>query len=191
MSNLTEGTIILQKKYINNKNNCKINNLKKVSCLIYILILIAIETMIFTFLKFNFYNQIRIISDKNTNKILKLINDSNYKISYLEKEILNKNIEKDKLNDNNISININHKNYYQKELFNKKIIDKYIKSQNHFCNNQNIFYNQKYEDKIKLIDIKFQDKAFNMFVYKNSDILSNHIILLSFHRILSNMYLFF
>lgn len=189
MSNLTEGTIILktqlQKNYIEDKNNCKIDNLKNISyCLIYILILIGIETMIFAFLKFNLNNQIKIISDKNTNKILKLINDSNDKISYLEKEILKKNIEEDKLNDkNNTSINQafnitknNYKNYYQIELFNKKINDKYIKSQNHFCNNQNIFYNKKYEDKIKLIDIKFKDKEFNMFVYKNSDILSDYII---------------
>ena len=72
--------------------------------------------------------------------------------------------------------NITDENYDKIGIFNQNINEKYINSQNYFCNNQNIFYNKIFEDRIKLIDIIFNDKKFNMFVYSNSDIVSNYII---------------
>ena len=148
MSNLTEGTIILNtqlEKNLKKKKSCKINNFKKYfAFLISILILIAISTMILGLIKINNMKQIKFNnkSDTSLNEIL----------------------------------TITHDNYYKIGVFNKEINDKYIKSQNYFCNNQNIFYNKMLEDKIKLIDVKFNDKKFKMFVYRNSDIVSDYII---------------
>ena len=148
MSNLTEGTIILNtqlEKNLKKKKSCKINNFKKYfAFLISILILIAISTMILGLIQINNMKQIKFNnkSDTSLNEIL----------------------------------TITHDNYYKIGVFNKEINDKYIKSQNYFCNNQNIFYNKMLEDKIKLIDVKFNDKKFKMFVYRNSDIVSDYII---------------
>ena len=39
-----------------------------------------------------------------------------------------------------------------------------------------MFYNQKFEEKIKLIDVKIENISFNMFVYRTGDIVSNNLI---------------
>ena len=69
-------------------------------------------------------------------------------------------------------------NYYNADIFtfNQDINNKYIKSQNYFCDNQKLFNNKKFEDKIRLIDIKFNDLKFNMYVYNNSDTVSGTMI---------------
>lgn len=176
MSNLTEGTIILktiENNYGKGKKSYERNNVNNLLYfLIFILILINIGTLIYLFTKINFSKLINIISDKNANKLLKLINDSNERISFLEKELLIKN--------HNTSIHQLYNFYrdidYQIESFDKGINELYKKSQYYFCNNQNIFYIQKFEDKIKLIDIKFENISFNMFVYRTGDIVSNSLI---------------
>ena len=187
MSNQTEGTIILktqfEKKLNNNKSDYKIINLKDLLYFFFFfVILIIIGIFIFAFFKINYMNH-GIISDAQYKKILQLINNLNDKISYLEKEILKKKKKQMiKLKDiNNIYsndeiFNITDENYDKIGIFNQNINEKYINSQNYFCNNQNIFYNKIFEDRIKLIDIIFNDKKFNMFVYSNSDIVSNYII---------------
>ena len=146
MSDNIEETIKL-KKLLEKKNNKNKKYLQKLLyCFVFIFILIIIDT----------------IPDINMKKILKLLKDS----------ILNKNKQKDKLKyKNNTSINEMLNSIHNIEIFNQDINDKYIKSQNYFCDNQSIFYNKLFEDKIKLIDIKF-----NMFVYKDSDAVSNSMI---------------
>ena len=151
MSDNIEETIKL-KKLLEKKNNKNKKYLQKLLyCFVFIFILIIIDT----------------IPDINMKKILKLLKDS----------ILNKNKQKDKLKyKNNTSINEMLNSIHNIEIFNQDINDKYIKSQNYFCDNQSIFYNKLFEDKIKLIDIKFNDIKFNMFVYKDSDAVSNSMI---------------
>ena len=74
---------------------------------------------------------------------------------------------------NKILNNIIDENY---SFFNQEINDKYLDSQNYFCDNQNQLYNKIFEDKILLIDIKYKDKIYNMFVYKKLDVVSRHLI---------------
>ena len=69
----------------------------------------------------------------------------------------------------------NLKSINEKSVFNSALIDGFIKEQNNFCENQNEFYNKEFEDKIKLFEIKFEDKIFNMYIYKRADIVSNVI----------------
>ena len=159
MSNINEETINIKpqlRKTIIFEKKFKINKYKIILySLAFITILINIIIPIIVPIKYK--NQIFITSSfKQT--IFKLINDSYNKIAYLEKEIIKINEQKDKL------------------IFSQEINDKYIKEQNYFCYNPNIFYNKSIEDKIKLIDINFKEIKFNMFVYQKFDIVSNYII---------------
>ena len=79
--------------------------------------------------------------------------------------------------DNNTSLN--HYNYFQKEEYDKIFTEmdrqKHIKQQNLFCQNQINNNNTKIEDKIKMVNIKFSNSNFDMFIYKSNDFLSNAI----------------
>ena len=79
--------------------------------------------------------------------------------------------------DNNTSLN--HYNYFQKEendkIFTEMDRQKHIKQQNLFCQNQINNNNTKIEDKIKMVNIKFSNSNFDMFIYKSNDFLSNAI----------------
>ena len=79
--------------------------------------------------------------------------------------------------DNNNSLN--HYNYFQKEendkIFTEMDRQKHIKQQNLFCQNQINNNNTKIEDKIKMVNIKFSNSNFDMFIYKSNDFLSNAI----------------
>lgn len=79
--------------------------------------------------------------------------------------------------DNNTSLN--HYNYFQNEendkIFTEMDRQKHIKQQNLFCQNQINNNNTKIEDKIKMVNIKFSNSNFDMFIYKSNDFLSNAI----------------
>ena len=79
--------------------------------------------------------------------------------------------------DNNNSLN--HYNYFQNEendkIFTEMDRQKHIKQQNLFCQNQINNNNTKIEDKIKMVNIKFSNSNFDMFIYKSNDFLSNAI----------------
>ena len=79
--------------------------------------------------------------------------------------------------DNNSSLN--HYNYFQNEendkIFTEMDRQKHIKQQNLFCQNQINNNNTKIEDKIKMVNIKFSNSNFDMFIYKSNDFLSNAI----------------
>ena len=53
--------------------------------------------------------------------------------------------------------------------------EKYIKEQKDFCENPNKYNNSIYENQIKLVNIRFRDESFKIFVYKKEDIVSNYI----------------
>ena len=61
------------------------------------------------------------------------------------------------------------------EEFNEIINEEYLKKQNFFCENQSNYYNYEFEKKIKLEKVNFNNMIFNMFIYKNDDIVSNYI----------------
>ena len=79
--------------------------------------------------------------------------------------------------DNNSSLN--HYNYFQNEendkIFTEMDRQKHIKQQNLFCQNLINNNNTKIEDKIKMVNIKFSNSNFDMFIYKSNDFLSNAI----------------
>ena len=79
--------------------------------------------------------------------------------------------------DNNTGLN--HYNYFQNEendkIFTEMDRQKHIKQQNFFCQNQINNNITKIEDKIKIVNIKFSNSNFDMFIYKSNDFLSNAI----------------
>ena len=62
------------------------------------------------------------------------------------------------------------------EEFDDKINEQYIQLQNHFCDKGNENINQTYEDKLIIATASLNGTNFNMYVYKNNDIVSNNII---------------
>ena len=66
-------------------------------------------------------------------------------------------------------------NRIKHEVLNKDLIEKSIKEQNDFCNNQKANINKQYESKIVLAEVDYNNKTYNTFVYKFSDIISNSI----------------
>jgi FkbM family methyltransferase len=63
----------------------------------------------------------------------------------------------------------------ESEQFNEIINEEYIQRQNNFCENTNKYYNDEYENKIKLQKVNFNNKTYNMFIYKQNDTVSNYI----------------
>ena len=57
-----------------------------------------------------------------------------------------------------------------------KVFKKDIQLQNKFCKNQNIYFNKKFDEMIRLAKVKFYNKEFNMYIYKKKDIISKFII---------------
>ena len=60
--------------------------------------------------------------------------------------------------------------------FNENVNKQYIQLQNYFCEKKEENLNQEYENKIQLKNINFNGKTFNMFVYKENDLVSKSII---------------
>ena len=82
----------------------------------------------------------------------------NYGLSRISESKEKKIIEID--NDNNI----------KNETFNQNdIMKEFIKHQKKFCKHPDKFYNQKYEELIKLTKFSFKNISYDMYVYKNAD----------------------
>ena len=61
------------------------------------------------------------------------------------------------------------------EEFNEILNEEYLRKQNDFCENQNKYYNNDFEKKIKLEKVNFNNIIFSMFIYKNNDIVSSFL----------------
>ena len=176
----TEGKLIINKKYNRiqfKKIHNKIKKIKRILyCFFIIIMLINITTLIFVFINIIYKNGIN-LSNLSNDKLLKLKNDLQKEILNIEK-IIKLRDETDKLskNNNNELLRESSLKYEKNEKFNQNIRDKYIKEQKNFCDNQSIFYNKKIEDRIKIVDIEFKDKNYNMYVYRKADIVSQSII---------------
>ena len=146
----------------------------------------------------NEYNKLNIVSIITKDRIEKFTKKNKYRILIIiflillfiqilffffylifGKIILNQftELKKKKKKDNNTSLN--HYNYFQNEendkIFTEMDRQKHIKQQNLFCQNQINNNNTKIEDKIKMVNIKFSNSNFDMFIYKSNDFLSNAI----------------
>lgn len=66
--------------------------------------------------------------------------------------------------------------------FNEEINEKYKNEQNFFCINQKYFSNINFENKIKKAKANFMNNSFEMFVYKEKDIVSEDIIKMGEHE---------
>ena len=53
---------------------------------------------------------------------------------------------------------------------------KFMEYQSNFCKNPHIYNNSLIEDNIKTVNINYNDIVFEMFVYKNNDIVSKIIL---------------
>ena len=146
----------------------------------------------------NEYNKLNIVSNTTKDRIEKFPKNNKYRILIIiflillfiqilffifylifGKIILNQFTELKILlkKDNNSSLN--HYNYFQNEendkIFTEMDRQKHIKQQNLFCQNLINNNNTKIEDKIKMVNIKFSNSNFDMFIYKSNDFLSNAI----------------
>ena len=176
----TEGRLIINQKPIISPfkiiNSKKIKHQNLLYFFIFILILFNVGIIIFIIIN---KNKSIYQSNFSNRKLLKLINVLSKKLSNLE-EIINIKEKRDNLNQltksNNIKIKKTNYNIEENEIFNQKINEKYIKEQSYFCDNSNLFYNKEFEDKIKKVEVKLEDKNYNMYVYRKSDVVSGDII---------------
>ena len=92
--------------------------------------------------------------------------------------IIYKKLEKTKQINDKIDLESLHSifsNSFQYEEFDENINKYYIKSQNYFCEKQNEVLIPKYEQKIKLANVNFEGKIFDLFVYNSSDVVGEFI----------------
>jgi hypothetical protein len=175
-----DGEIILNSSYKRHsfpKINSTIKYQQKIFYVLIAILLINIGSIIFYIID---RKESKFLSNLLNDKLLKYKEELLRKISFTNKLIFYYNKE-DKTKHNNGLLNTslltkNHGNNYSYEEFNEIINEKYIQEQKYFCDNQNIFYNQEFEKKIRLADINFNDKKYKMYVYKKDDIVSNFII---------------
>ena len=148
-----------QKKVsIFNKNDKNKKILLKTILIFLVLLFISFLYIINLFLCLN-----KKVSILNKNlELFKIQNKDN------KKKIDSKN-DKDELNRQNKPANYNKND-------NNRIED-YIRFQNDFCNYPDKFYNQEFEQFIKLTNFSFKNVSYQMYVYKKKDnYMSNEII---------------
>ena len=155
--------------YSINRIKDQINKLRKV-LYCFILIFFIINSGIIGFILINsIYKRQIELNDLSNEALLKMKSDLYKKISDLEYILKGNSTKNINLNESNITFN-------EDLIFNQSINDRYIKEQLYFCENQNIFYNKEFEDKIRIESVSILDKKYNMYIYKRGDEISNYII---------------
>ena len=186
---MKEKEIIINSKFSKNRKNHIINLLsskvryqKKIFGAFLLLIISLNIIIIYLYLKNKKESDKKILNLEKAIKIIKeeLENNLNKTIKYLdfEMDVTNdiKIEEKQKnINGNNFNnitgIELEEISYKE---FDENILKKYDELQNEFCNNKK-YYNNEYENKIKIINVDYLDKKFDMYIYNNEDIVSNVI----------------
>ena len=107
-------------------------------------------------------NLLKIKSDLN-----EIIKESEYRLNKSNKYYKNKLSE---------VFNIFSINKIPFNIFNEQINKKYIQELNYFCDNQDLFRNQDYENEIQMVKIHLNNSDYYMNVYKGRDIVSRSII---------------
>ena len=77
--------------------------------------------------------------------------------------------------NNNLNTDINEINKFLK-IVQQENMDNSLKQQNNFCKNTKLFYKKEFEDRIKRVEINFDNKTYNMYIYKSLDYISKAIM---------------
>ena len=169
-----ERAVFVKKFYINSKtkniNNSCIKLLYYFRCILSFGILFTILLNIY-YIKKRISNLEEIIVKKNSFIQLNYTRNNNNISEELNNNGINNSISSTVLNKTPINYN-----YIENGEFNQNINDKYIELQKYFCDNQTKFYNKNYEERIRLTEIKFEDKKYTMYAYNKLDFVSNEII---------------
>ena len=169
-----ERAVFVKKFYINSKtkniNNSCIKLLYYFRCILSFGILFTILLNIY-YIKKRISNLEEIIVKKNSFIQLNYTRNNNNISEELNNNGINNSISSTVLNKTPINYN-----YIENGEFNQNINDKYIELQKYFCDNQTKFYNKNYEERIRLAEIKFEDKKYTMYAYNKLDAVSNQII---------------
>lgn len=162
------------KKYdfitITNKDD-KINirtktiNLRKLLYVLLIILLVHILFYIYLIIFDKRLEQNQFLNIQNNNNLLRIKNDLLKKTSMIQ-NLLNiiDNFMKNK--ESNLKMN---------SLFNEIIKQKFYFHQYYFCQNQNLFNNSLIEKNLKIAKANLNKLSFDMFVYKDNDVVSNYI----------------
>ena len=139
---------------ISNISNSNLNLIKKRNfkyLLKLFIILIVLIILLDILINIKIYNFSKISSAKLENMFLKIKNDMNKAIFYGLKQFI-------KIKEFN-------------EVINEELRQKQI----NFCNNMSKFENLDFENKIKISNANFNNISYNIFIYKEKDIVSNDI----------------
>ena len=150
------------KKTSYNKTNSKINKLKKILYTFIVLFFLFSIIMALLFYIINLKPKNYILSNLTKEDLIKLKEQEKNSNRLNESLMIKSNQINNSLNNESIEFN---------ELINEKLLEK----QNFFCNNPNSTYNKEFEEKIEIINIQYKDKTFNIFAFKNNDIISSEI----------------
>ena len=150
------------KKTSYSKTNSKINKLKKILYTFIVLFFLFSIIMALLFYIINLKPKNYILSNLTKEDLIKLKEQEKNSNRLNESLMIKSNQINNSLNNESIEFN---------ELINEKLLEK----QNFFCNNPNSTYNKEFEEKIEIINIQYKDKTFNIFAFKNNDIISSEI----------------
>ena len=101
------------------------------------------------------------------NKSINISTNDNIKSLKENLLIVRKSLER-KINNKDI-LKIND---IDNEIFNENINKEIIENQHHFCRIKDLFYDKEFENLIMMKTINFKNISFDMFIYKNDDIVS-------------------
>ena len=133
---------------ISNNNHNLIKNRNFNYFLKLFIILIVLIILLDIIINIKIYNFSKISSAKLENMLLKIKNDMNKAIFYGLKQFI-------KIKE-----------------FNEVINEELRQKQNNFCNNMSKYENIDFENKIKISNTNFNNIAYNLFIYKEKDIVS-------------------
>ena len=97
------------------------------------------------------------------------------KIYYSIKNKYNIQIQQLTKINSNLNADINEINKFLKNV-QQENMDNSLRQQNYFCKNKKLFYKKEFEDRIKSVEINFENKTYNMYIYKCLDYISNAIM---------------
>lgn len=146
--------------------NSKYFKKRKIKKLLYIFFVFFLIHLLFAFHLIIFdkrleQNTLMIIQNNKYHKIIK--NELSKKISIINNLLI-------RIDNNTFKNNNNNSHVDEIQIM------KFMEYQSNFCKNPHIYNNSLIEDNIKTVNINYNDIVFEMFVYKNNDIVSKIIL---------------
>ena len=148
------------------KYNSKYFKKRKIKKLLYIFFVFFLIHLLFAFHLIIFdkrleQNTLMIIQNNKYHKIIK--NELSKKRSIINNLLI-------RIDNNTFKNNNNNSHVDEIQIM------KFMEYQSNFCKNPHIYNNSLIEDNIKTVNINYNDIVFEMFVYKNNDIVSKIIL---------------